>query len=175
LKLLLNLNFGHPPPVKAYFVYGLSYLDVADQREVNLRELPGFPQFSLASSKGRLLVATLDSERSLFILTDEIEGFEIVEASYLVLLLRRAGVQHLHGVFTSHAIKPEARTGLIGVKDYLPYSSQHTAVTPSLHPVPLLSLGDALVWNWPGPTMPTEAEKKVAQIAGFDYVTIADL
>lgn len=121
------------------------------------------------------MLGNIGGERVIAVLTDEVEGLEIIESSYLILLLRRLGVKHLHCIFESTPLDDTAPTGVVGVKDYFAYSTQRAAIPYSNDATCIHSLGDALVWSWPGPTYPTQAEKKAAQTAGFGYVTIADL
>lgn len=139
-------------------------------RKVYYKEIPNFPQESLASMKGHVIFGTIEKTRVVCLVNCDFEGLDVYEAYYLVQVLIGLGIRHLHYVF------PVVNyiTALHGIDDYLNFKLQGCAEVQSNDACTISSLGNKLVIGLPGPGLPSPSEIVMCASYNLDFITISN-
>ena len=141
-------------------------------RHVYYRELPNFPVYTVAGKKGKVVMGKLDHKWVVCLVNKDLEGLSVYESYYLVQVLLGLGVGHLHYILPALS---EPSDSFLRVKDYFEFHLQYYAEKPCSNPGKLVSLGESYVLAFPGPALPSKAERELAQRIKFDLATIANM
>lgn len=169
-----KLNNGTKGADIAICCNGMDMGHLEGKREVLMADLPNFPAFSRAGRLGTMAFGALNGQQVAVLGSPTEEGFDPFESLFLAKLLKEMGILHIHYRFPAINIPPSEA---IYMQDYYSLTSQclPSFLFTSSQPTRISALGTANVVAWPGPGLPSPAEREMGRKLGGDYVTIADM
>lgn len=169
-----RLNEGTAGAGVAICCNGMKVCDLQGKREILMTDLPNFPAFSQAGRQGTLTFGSLNGHPIAVLNSPTEEGFDPFESLFLAKLIKELGIPHIHYRFSAVNF-PSSEA--VYVQDYYSLTSQclPTFLFTSSQPACISALGSAKVVAWPGPGLPSPAEREMGMKLGGDYITIADM
>lgn len=117
------------------------------------------------------MIGEINQKNIIFLVNNDFEGLESYESHFVIQVLIGLGVTHLHYVFpVLNAVQEFTK-----IKDYFSMRLQDCVEISTSDPEKIDSFGEKLVFAFPGPTLPTFAEKEMAYSLDHELITISNM